>query len=229
MSQIVSVEEFAGRILYEHDGTIVWNKPAGLASTGRDLEDTDCAQYLAMKHYRRMIWAVHQIDAETSGVLVFVRRKALVAEWQTRLAARTTVKRYLAIVHGRLPMKKQIVREPVGGKEARSDFRELDFRGSEGGNSAGTSLLEVCIHTGRTHQIRIHLESLGLQLFGEKRYGGEVCDEHFRHALHASAILFKPEAGSEARGVLSAPLPDDMVGLAARLGLDLLGLEPTKA
>lgn len=219
MSQIISVEEFAGRILYEHDGTIVWNKPAGLASTGRDLEDVDCAQYLAMKHYRRMIWAVHQIDAETSGVLVFVRRKALVAQWQTRLAARTTVKRYLAIVHGRLPMRKHIVREPVGGKDARSDFRELAY--CEGNGREGASLLEVCIHTGRTHQIRVHLECMGMQLFGEKRYGGAVCDQHFRHALHASAILFKPEAGSEESGVLTAPLPDDMVGLAARLGLEL--------
>lgn len=221
MSEDSGVKGFAGRILYEEDGTIVWNKPAGLASTGRDLDDPGCAQYLAMQHYRRMIWAVHQLDAETSGVLVFVRRKALVSAWQKRLAARSTVKRYVGIVHGRLSAKKVIVREPVGGKEARSDFRELTYR-------EGASLLEICIHTGRTHQIRIHLEGMGMQLFGEKRYGGEVCSAHERHALHAAAILYAPEVGLEAgrlvdsgvgAGRLEAPVPEDMVGLAERLGL----------
>lgn len=212
--------DFAPRILCEHDGTIVWNKPAGLAATGRNLDDPACAQFLAMQHYRRMIWAVHQLDTETSGVLVFVRRKGLVSAWQKRLAARSTVKRYVAIVHGRLPRKMMIVREPVGGKEARSDFRELAYRD-------GASLLEVCIHTGRTHQIRVHLEGMGLQLFGEKRYGGAPCNAHERHALHAVAIVFRVEEdageGGNAleRGRLEAPLPEDMVVLAQGLGLDL--------
>ncbi|MBA2664295.1 MAG: RNA pseudouridine synthase [Bradymonadaceae bacterium] len=203
--------EFSTRILYEHDGVIAWDKPAGLAATGRTLEDPDCAQYLAMQHYRRMIWAVHQLDAETSGVLVFVRKKSLVPIWQQRLGASKTAKRYLAIVHGRLDHRQRVIKEPVGGKAARSDFRVLS-------ESAQASLLEVRIHTGRTHQIRIHLEHLGLTLFGEKRYGAAPCEEHPRHALHAASIEF---GDGEEPQKLEAPLAEDMVELAARLGLSL--------
>ena len=77
--------DLEARILHEADGVIVVNKPVGWPSTGRDLDDPKCVQHLLMARARRMVWAVHQLDADTSGVNVFVRRKSLVEPWAQKL------------------------------------------------------------------------------------------------------------------------------------------------
>lgn len=221
--------EFAPRILLEEDGLIAWNKPSHLPSTGRNLDDPQCAQFLAMEHFRRMIWAVHQLDAETSGLLLFVRRKKLVEHWQRLLRAPSTTKEYIAIAHGApvLPNGEEVlvIDAPIdqgdasqgfrmltgpGGRHARSDLRVLS-------QTQRHSLLAIRIHTGRTHQIRVHLEHIGLSLVGEQRYRPQPCDAHTRHALHAHRILVSdPKAPT-----LEAPFPTDLQELARSLDLDL--------
>jgi 23S rRNA-/tRNA-specific pseudouridylate synthase len=221
--------DFASRILLEEDGLIAWNKPPHLPSTGHTLDDPGCAQHLAISHYRRMVWAVHQLDAETSGLLLFVRRKTLVAHWQALLTASSTVKEYIAIVHGAptIPngLEELVVEAPIArrsldqgfkmyvdpsGKHARTDLRVLDSNGR-------FSLLRLRIHTGRTHQIRVHLEHLGLALVGEQRYRPEPCDAHSRHALHAHRIVTQ---ASVIPGLV-APIPQDLIALARELGLQI--------
>lgn len=217
--------QFFERILHHEGGVVVVDKPPGLPSTGRTLDDPRCVQFEAMAHLRRRVWAVHQLDAETSGVLVLVLKRSLVAPWQRRLAADSTAKVYIAIVHGQLPGGAEIdVDAPIGsdprrpgsqtvrpgGRPARTTFRTL-------ARGPAHSVVEATLHTGRTHQIRVHLEHLGTALVGEKRYGAQApCLHHPRHALHAHRIVF---GDGDRPGELIAPLPEDLRALRLRLGI----------
>ncbi len=211
-------------LIAEDDALIVVNKPAGLATTGASLEDSDCLQFQVMKHYRRMVWALHQLDKSTSGVILFVRKKSMVPTWQDFLSKATTKKTYLAVVHGHLGQPKKVVNQPIrrspttgfmeihpGGKQAISTFEVLD-------ESGDFQLLSVQIETGRTHQIRVHLESLGMSLVGESHYRPQPCELLPRHALHSHSISgLHPVDSSPV--LFEAPMPEDMVALCDRLGL----------
>ena len=110
-------------IVYENGGLTVINKPPGLQSTGRSLEDSNCAQYLLMARARRMVWAVHQIDADTSGLLVFTTKRALVPIYQQRLLTPNGQKTYLAICNGNPDWEERIVDAPIGDFNERGDYR----------------------------------------------------------------------------------------------------------
>lgn len=203
---------------------VVLDKPPGLPTTGRTLDDPDCLQFEAVTHFRRRVWAVHQLDAETSGAVVMVLLKGLVPVWQTRLGAGTTLKRYLAIIHGALPEPVLDVRAPLGPDRKRPGYQAVTQQGKEAHTTFRTrvrgpshSLVEAELHTGRTHQIRVHLEHLGTRLVGEKRYGPDApCTLHPRHALHAAEIVF---GDGQVPDRFAAPLPGDLAELAVRLGL----------
>ncbi len=215
-------------VIYDAGGVVAVDKPAGLETSGRTVDDPRGVQHHLAVQLKRRVWAVHQLDRDTSGVLVFVRRRSLVAPWQEALRAGT--KRYLAICHGAVPFTERRVEEPlrydeakrrwvVGpGRAATSVVRRLSV-------GEGASLVEVELVTGRTHQARVHLAHLGLPLVGERRYREPPCTLHPRHALHAARIeladaklLADGKLLADAR-VLAAPLPADLVALAAGLGL----------
>ncbi|HEY8431832.1 MAG TPA: RNA pseudouridine synthase [Sandaracinaceae bacterium] len=194
---------------------MVVDKPPGLETAGRTPDDPRSLQYRLAAQLGRPVWAVHQLDRETSGANVFVRKRSLVAPWQAKLASGRKV--YLAIVHGRFEAASVRVDAPlrydearrrwaVGeGREARSLVRRLAA-------ADAFSLLEVELLTGRTHQARVHLAHLGHPLAGEKRYRDPPSSAHPRHALHAFRI--------ELAGLrFEAPVPADLGELAARVGL----------
>lgn len=217
--------EVEGRILFENDGLLVINKPWGIPSTGRHLEDPDSLQFALIQRHGSMIWAVHQLDADTTGINIFVKRKELVSHWKGRLASPNGRKSYLAIVHGTPEFRTLRVDRPIGviskepsrqlgitetGQRAISEVRVL-------AQATDHSLLEVSIETGRTHQIRIHLGSLGHPLVGEEWYREPKCTLHPRQALHAWKVEMADGLMPEA---LSCPLPQDLVRLMERLGID---------
>ncbi len=103
-----------GRILHDDGRLIAVDKPAGLATTGRDLDDPDCLQHLVGVHARHAVWAVHQLDRETSGVVLFVTRKSAVAETAGRLRGRGALKLYLALCRGRPAFEHLVVDRPLG-------------------------------------------------------------------------------------------------------------------
>jgi 23S rRNA-/tRNA-specific pseudouridylate synthase len=208
-------------LIEEADGLLVINKPPGWPSTGRDLDDPHCIQHLLMQRLRRRVWAVHQLDKETSGVNLFVRRKALVEQWSALLKHQGQ-KEYLALCHGAPTWERRRCRARLGwlpgqrrrgvvqqgGQEAETLFERLEV-------GQGASLLRALPRTGRTHQIRLHLEALGHGLLGDKRYGDQApCGLHARHALHAASLR---AGGRQWR----APLPPDLRALALRVGLKL--------
>jgi RluA family pseudouridine synthase len=213
-------------ILYEADGLIVLNKPPGLASTGRSLEDTNCAQYLLMARARRMVWAIHQLDADTSGLNLFASRRTVVPAYQQRMATPNGTKMYLAICRGLPDFDERIIDAPMGPTTESGAWR---YGVHPKGKPARTrvvvrargphhALVTAELYTGRTHQIRVHMAHIGHPLVGEVRYQDPPSTEHHRQALHAWRLRFadgRPPASFE------APVPDDFARLAERLGVSL--------
>ncbi len=219
-------------ILYDDGRIVAVDKPPGLPSTGRDRSDPRSLEHRLAQHFGRTVWALHQLDADTSGVILFALRRSLVPLWAERLARHAT-KRYLAICHGVPRFKKTTVdaaiaptgrrtppywrvvtggtRTVAGARAARTRFRVLDATDRH-------ALLEVILLTGRTHQARLHAAHLGHPLVGERVYRRPLCDEHPRHALHAHVLEF--DDGRKPRRI-TAPVPDDLRALARRLGLRL--------
>lgn len=224
----VSHEELEAWILYEGQGLLVLNKPSDLPTSGRTLEDSDCLQSLLMKRQGAMVWAVHQLDADTSGLNLFVTEKHLVQDFKQRMTWPGCEKRYLAVVHGTPSWHELRVEEPIGrlplsepsslgvcaeGRPSCTRLRVL-------AHSPGFALLEAVLETGRTHQIRIHAAHVGHPLVGEAWYRRPACLLHGRQALHAQRLRFA--SGPEPRS-LEATAPQDFLQLCKRLALPIPG------
>jgi len=212
-------DDIERRILWESEGILAFNKPPGLPTSGRTLEDEDCVQHGLIQRHGGMIWAVHQLDADTSGVNLFVTKKPLVKELKRQMESPNAEKRYLAFIQGVPSWEKQSVHARIGqvtarslgvhpeGKSAHSEF-EVRARGTH------AALIEARIFTGRTHQIRIHLAHLGHPLLGEEWYRDPPCEAHPRQALHAWKMSLETLSWE-------APLPEDLVALSRSCGWSL--------
>ena len=167
---------------------------------------------------------VHRLDKGTSGVLVVacseLGHKKLVAQFSQRTTGRT----YVALAAGSLPLEEGTIEAPIGrssrnpklfavsplaAKEAKTTFAVLERFGGE------ATLVRLRLHTGRTHQIRVHLAYLGYPVLGDETYGkpSDVID---RPALHAHTLAFDHPA-SGARMRFLSPLPPDIIAACARL------------
>lgn len=214
--------ETEAQIIGEIDSVYFLNKPAGWPTSGRSLDDPDCLQHRMMQHVGRMVWAVHQLDGDTSGLNVFTRKRERVPHWQKRLHFPQARKEYLALVHGEVrgPLK---IEDPIG--------RRVDgsWGVSDSGKSALTlvtpiatngnvSLLRIHLRTGRTHQIRVHLSHHGHPLVGEFWYIDAPCTLADRHMLHAWRTRFDRQ---EEPGRVVAAVPPDMLRVAEKLGVPI--------
>lgn len=191
---------------------MVVDKPAGLPSTGYTLSDVHCVQYQLQVHLRgARVWAVHQLDKDTSGVNVFALKKSQVAVWSARL--RRGRKTYWGIVSGCWTRGQTVIEARIdrvagqpavvsSGRPART--RVIPLRVAK-----TASLLALTLDTGRTHQIRLHLAHVGHPLLGESRYGAAPCRRAPRHILHARTLAVRTESGEKKQ--FQAPLPEDFV------------------
>lgn len=212
-------------VILWHDkdaGVVLVNKPCGVTSTGRTVGDLDCVQgWLVTTLHRRRVWAVHQLDKDTTGANLFVLRKALVAEYSARLKAGR--KRYLAVCHGQLDGPRDI-RATVGRRLA-PDGRSFPGLSADGrashthvapiSSTPTATLIDARPSTGRTHQIRLHLMSIGHPIFGEKLHQASPCQAHPRQALHCLTLGLGLNDGDD----VIAELPQDLSGLLASEGL----------
>lgn len=176
---------------------------------------------------------VHRLDRDTSGVMVVAKNDAahrdLVEQFKTRQIAKT----YLALAHGAPreaggTVDAPIGRHPVHRKKMaiRPDGRPAVTRWRVRRRFTACALIEACPHTGRTHQIRVHLASLGLPIVGDPLYGARRRLEGppiLRLCLHALRIEFRhPRSGAKMR--FTAPLWPDFVAVLHRLaGLEARG------
>lgn len=215
-------------LLGEQDGILAVDKPPGLPSTGRTLEDPHCLQWRLSESVGRRIWAVHQLDTDTSGLNLFATRKALVEPTVRRMRPPQGRKLYLAVCHGAPDFRTSSVREPIArratargsvliaspeGRPSRTDLRVLGWR-------RDFCLVQASIATGRTHQVRIHLAHVGLPIVGDARYGPARREPSSRLALHSWTVVLAPTP-ERARFVVTSPPPEDLARLCAHLGLDL--------
>lgn len=201
------------RPLYEDADYLVVDKPAGLTSTGVDSVES------RLRDARGDVsWAaVHRLDRDTTGCLLFARgeqaRALAVAEFR-----RGTVKKtYEAIVIGRVPAHLRRLDAPIEGRTAITRV-SVRARGSE------TSWVRVDIETGRTHQIRRHLSDARHPVLGDRAYGtARPLDAALRAVprpmLHALRLEL-PRPGAQANIEADAPRPDDFNTWLRRLGLE---------
>ena len=173
---------------------------------------------------------VHRLDKDTSGVLVIARGSAAYRGLVASLASRKVDRTYLALVHGSFSITTGTIDAPIDRRRARR------FVGS-GGKPAVThyrrqaswyrpalSLLQVALDTGRTHQIRVHMESIGRHLVGDPVYGRPASAgvDPGRVWLHARRLRFSHPITNETVDV-SAPLPNDLRSSLATLGPPTVG------
>ena len=177
-------------IIREREEWIAVDKAAGMPTQPtRDREQRSLEELLRLRF--REIWLVHRLDTPTSGVVLFARSAAAAAKLSALFANGEIRKTYLAILDGAMN-EERVVDTPVQGKNARTTFRPIRVDGN-------TTLVEAIIETGRTHQIRIHAQSIGHPVAGDRRYGSG--GRAARLMLHA----WKLEHASF--GILEAPPP----------------------
>jgi RluA family pseudouridine synthase len=149
-------------IIRESEDWIAVDKPAGMPTQPtRDREQRSLEELLRLQF--REIWLVHRLDTPTSGVVLFARSVDAAAKLSALFASGEIRKTYLAILEGEMG-EERAVDWPVQGKSARTTFRPLRYDGN-------TTLVEAIIETGRTHQIRIHAQSIEHPVVGDRRYG----------------------------------------------------------
>lgn len=144
---------------------------------------------------------VHRLDKDTSGLMVVGKTLMAVTALSRAIAARDVHRQYLAICHGRLNKEALTIDAPIGrdpvsrvkmavvtsGKPARTD---VILRATTQREGAGFSGVRCVLHTGRTHQIRVHMASIGHPLLGDEIYGGRPMLGMQRQALHAARLAF---------------------------------------
>ena len=234
-SQAFKPEAMALDVVFEDDFLLVINKPAGLVVhpapgnwSGTLLNGLLARDAQALNLPRAGI--VHRLDKDTSGLMVVARTRQTMDQLVNMIAARSVNRQYIALANGTWQgAKTRHVDLPIGrdvrnrlrmavvdmakhpGKSAVTDVTLLE-------STANCCLVQCKLHTGRTHQIRVHMAALGHPLVSDLLYGGAMAGGLLRQALHAVRLAFEHPV-THAPLVFQAVLPADMQLALADLGL----------
>ncbi|MBL8489943.1 MAG: RluA family pseudouridine synthase [Rhodocyclaceae bacterium] len=225
-------EDLALRVCHEDASILVLDKPPGLVVHPGSGNRTGTVLNGLLHRIPGLAalpraGIVHRLDKDTSGLMVVAKTLEAQTDLVRQLQARTVRRKYLALVHGKVSpdgtVDAPIGRHPVhrtrmavvaGGREARTHFFVIE-------RFPGATLLECRLETGRTHQIRVHMDSIGHPLVGDPVYGRSRCgnpllDDFPRQALHAWRLALRhPESGDEV--AWESPVPADMANLLSVL------------
>jgi len=218
-----SVRTFAPAILYEDDDLCVIDKPAGFV-VSRDEKsrvlDFDNTKFI-----------VHRLDKDTSGVLIAAKTQNAQIELSKQFAEHMVKKYYTALIYGHLTPKTGRIEAGIGRsvvnrkkmsifshklRMAATNYRVIDYIGP-------FTLLDLDIETGRTHQIRVHLSSIGFPIVGDPVYGNKKINREIskkyglnRQFLHAREIQFILPSSGKMKSV-SSKLPTDLKNMLEKL------------
>lgn len=229
-------------IVHEDEAIIVIDKPAGLVVHPAAGNWSGTLLNGLLHHFPAIAGVpragiVHRLDKETSGLMVVAKTLQAQTDLVRQLQARTVSREYLALVWGtpqvtgrvdaaigRHPRDriKMAVSTQASAKPAVTHYQRIASGTLDG---RPVSVLRCQLETGRTHQIRVHMQSIGFGLVGDPLYGKPHLASVFpRQALHARRLgLIHPVSGDEC--TWSAPLPDDFAGLLQRAGIDAMQLD----
>jgi len=228
----IEPEDLPIEILYQDDWIAVIEKPPGM-TVHPGAGQTRGTLVNALLHHLPGLSGiggverpgiVHRLDRETSGLMVVAKSDAAHVELARQFAQRTTTKIYRALVEGVPKQREGRIEGPIGrhpvhrkrmtirpdGRAARTDYRVLQDLGR-------AALVECRIYTGRTHQIRVHLKSIGCGLLGDSLYHPRGGIETPRLMLHAWRLAFS-HPGNHDEMEFTAPLPPDFCKMLSSIG-----------
>ena len=215
----LSASDPSFELIYDDSALLVFNKPSGLLSVpGKGPEKADCLRTRVQQVYPEAL-TVHRLDMSTSGILLMARSAALHRTLSIAFADREVHKRYIAVVDGQiceesavlsddpstwrlidLPIATDWVNRPLQkidmqqGKPSQTRYKVLGYDAA-----TDTTRLELAPVTGRTHQLRVHLQSLGHPILGDHLYASpEAMAKSARLLLHASQLTFAHPVTGEA-------------------------------
>lgn len=211
-------------IVFEDEHLLIVNKPAGVPSIPAQYHPNGTMAnrvkyYLQSQNYEnQVVHTVTRLDKDTSGLMLFAKHGFAHAKLDQQLQKKQLIKKYTALVSGKhheLPLH-GVISQPIARQEGSIMKRTIDPEGKYAKTEfwvkrqlTEASLVDIQLHTGRTHQIRVHFESLGCPLLGDDLYGCDSSHLIDRQALHCQELIFMhPFTGKELH--LTAPLPKDM-------------------
>jgi 23S rRNA pseudouridine955/2504/2580 synthase/23S rRNA pseudouridine1911/1915/1917 synthase len=233
--------KFSDWIIYEDENLIALNKPSGLLSIpDREGKDISLKKLLIEKYGN--IFTVHRLDKETSGLIVFAKNETAHKHLSAQFEARQTEKIYLGLVLGSLAEKKGSIDAPIAEHPVKKGLMTVHRKGKESLTEYEVledfkifSWLQFQIHTGRTHQIRVHAKHIGHPVACDDLYGDgkPILLSSLKHkfklskneleerpilnrlGLHASSLQFETTNNETIK--LGAPLPKDLKALLQQL------------
>ncbi|HPI99528.1 MAG TPA: RluA family pseudouridine synthase [Enterococcus sp.] len=222
--ETVLLDETPIDIVFEDEHILVVNKPAGVSSIPAQYHPNHTMANRVKAHYKRqgyvnqVVHVVTRLDRDTSGLMLFAKHGFAHAKLDVQLREKNFVKKYQALLSGKVDtlVAHDRIELPIG-----RDYTSLIKRMvSEEGRYANTeywlekrndelALVDIQLHTGRTHQIRVHFSAIGCPLVGDDMYGGTMDLPLVRQALHCYELHFTHPFTKKALA-FQCPLPTDM-------------------
>lgn len=222
-------------VVYEDDYLIVIDKPSGVAVHGGSGIAFGVIEQIR-EYYKNnnFLELVHRLDRDTSGLLIIAKKRSTLLAMHSMLRDRLIDKTYIALVNGRWLNKRQHIKFCLSKWITKSGERrvKVDPNGQEAHTvvnlirnySNNYSLVEVELYSGRTHQIRVHLSSIGFPIVGDTKYGIDLstCDEKIKEInlkrlfLHAHSLTFMhPNTNKKTK--ITSKLPTDCINIISKL------------
>lgn len=198
-------------ILFENQDLLAANKPEGISSITENDTTLDSLHSLLEERFNKKLFIVHRLDKEVSGVILFAKNSRTHKYLNDQFAERKVKKYYTALVLGVVNENEGIIKKPIRefgsgrmgiddrkGKQSETKFKVVQ-------RFKDHTLLELNPSTGRRHQLRVHLYSIGYPIAGDIRYGDKTIQEKYsRIMLHAKSLEFQLPDGK--REYVEAPL-----------------------